>query len=136
MNLEELDANINQPEKTVEVSNADVLASLVLIQSQIRKIEKLVAENQTINQKYIADIKATLATNDKNISAIPVLAANIISEKVNNVAAEINSSTDNIATAAKALNESNTAFKTFLQAWVGSMVICLIVVIGLIIWWR
>lgn len=136
MDLNELDEAVNQNEKHNEVSNADVLASLVLIQSQIRKIEKLVAENQTINQKSIADIKATLATNDKNISAIPVLTANIISEKVNNVAAEINSSTDNIATAAKALNESNTAFKTFLQAWVGSMVICLIVVIGLIIWWR
>lgn len=132
MNLEELDANINQPEKTVEVSNADVLASLVLIQSQIRKIEKLVAENQTINQKYIADIKATLATNDKNISAIPVLTANIISAKVNDVAAEINNSTDNITVAAKALNESNATFKTLIYGWCTSMLLALCIIIYLV----
>lgn len=136
MDLNELDEAVNQNKKHNDVSNADVLAALVLIQSQLRTIEKLIIENDKTDQKSIVDIKATLATHDKNISAIPVLTANIISEKVNNVAAEINSSTDNIATAAKALNESNTAFKTFLQAWVGSMVICLIVVIGLLIWWR
>lgn len=133
MNLEELDANINQPEKTVEVSNADVLASLVLIQSQIRKIEKLVAENQTINQKSIVDIKATLATNDKNISAIPVLAANIISEKVNNVAADINSSTNNIASAAKALDESNSAFRSLIYAWIATIVVAFAIILYIIL---
>lgn len=133
MNLEELDANINQPEKTVEVSNADVLASLVLIQSQIRKIEKLVAENQTINQKSIVDIKATLVTNDKNISAIPVLAANIISEKVNNVAADINSSTNNIASAAKALDESNSAFRSLIYAWIATIVVAFAIILYIIL---
>lgn len=133
MNLEELDANINQPEKTVEVSNADVLASLVLIQSQIRKIEKLVAENQTINQKSIADIKATLATNDKNISAIPVLTANIISEKVNNVAADINSSTNNIASAAKVLNESNSAFRSLIYAWIATIVVAFAIILYIVL---
>lgn len=133
MNLEELDANI-KPKKTVEVSNADVLASLILIQSQITKIEKLVSENQTINQKSIADIKATLATNDKNISAIPVLAANIITEKVNHIAAEINNSNVNIMSSTKALNESNAAFGLLLKCWIASMVVAFLLVLILVFW--
>ena len=134
MNLDELSIEVNQNEKQKDVSNEDMLASLVLIQSQIQKIEKLISDNHKINQKSIVDINDTLLKQDKNISAIPVLTSNIITDKVNNVAAEINSSTDNIATAAKALNESNTAFKTFLQAWVGSMVIAFMLILLLVFW--
>ena len=43
MNLDELSSEITQPEKQNEVSNADVLASLVLIQSQLQKIEKTIS---------------------------------------------------------------------------------------------
>ncbi len=136
MNLDELSNEVNQNAKQKEVTNADMLASLVLIQSHLQKIEKIINENQKIHQKSIDNIINILQKHDKNISAIPVLTANIITDKINDVATNVNNGTDNIATAAKALNESNTAFKTFLQAWVGSMVICLIVVIGLIIWWR
>lgn len=134
MNLDELSIEVNQNEKQKDVSNEDMLASLVLIQSQIQKIEKLISDNHKISQKSIVDINDTLLKQDKNISAIPVLTSNIITDKVNNVAAEINSSTDNIATAAKALNESNTAFKTFLQAWVGSMVIAFMLILLLVFW--
>lgn len=134
MNLEELDANINQPEKTVEVSNADVLASLVLIQSQIRKIEKLIADNQKISQKSLNDIKDNLVNNDKNISAIPVLTANIITEKLNNVVTDINNGNVNIATLTKALNESNAAFEIYLKCWIISMVIAFVLILLLVFW--
>lgn len=136
MNLDDLSNDINQTEKEKEVTNADMLASLVIIQGELRKIEKIITENQKNDKKAFEVINKTLEHYDKNISAIPVLTANITTEKVNDLAANINNSTDNIALATKALNESNNAFRTFLQAWVGSMVICIIVVIGLIIWWR
>ncbi len=132
MNLEELDANINQPEKTVEVSNADMLASLIIIQSELQKIEKLISDNHKISQKSIVDINDTLLKQDKNISAIPVLTANIISAKVNDVAADINNSTNNITVAAKALNESNATFKTLIYGWCTSMLLALCIIIYLV----
>lgn len=132
MDLNELDEAVNQNKKHNDVSNADVLAALVLIQGQLRTIEKIIIENDKTDQKSIVDIKATLATHDKNISAIPVLTANIISAKVNDVAAEINNSTDNITVAAKALNESNATFKTLIFGWCTSMLLALCIIIYLV----
>ena len=132
MDLNELDEVVNQNKKHNDVSNADVLAALVLIQGQLRTIEKIIIENDKTDQKSIVDIKATLATHDKNISAIPVLTANIISAKVNDVAAEINNSTDNITVAAKALNESNATFKTLIYGWCTSMLLALCIIIYLV----
>lgn len=132
MDLNELDEAVNQNKKHNDVSNADVLAALVLIQGQLRTIEKIIIENDKTDQKSIVDIKATLATHDKNISAIPVLTANIISAKVNDVAAEINNSTDNITVAAKALNESNATFKTLIYGWCTSMLLALCIIIYLV----
>lgn len=132
MDLNELDEAVNQNKKHNDVSNADVLAALVLIQGQLRIIEKIIIENDKTDQKSIVDIKATLATHDKNISAIPVLTANIISAKVNDVAAEINNSTDNITVAAKALNESNATFKTLIYGWCTSMLLALCIIIYLV----
>lgn len=133
MDLNELDEAVNQNKKHNDVSNADVLAALVLIQSQLRTIEKLIIENDKTDQKSIVDIKATLATHDKNISAIPVLTANIISEKVNNVAADINSSTNNIASAAKALNESNSAFRSLIYAWIATIVVAFAIILYIVL---
>lgn len=132
MDLNELDEAVNQNKKHNDVSNADVLAALVLIQGQLRTIEKIIIENDKTDQKSIVDIKATLATHDKNISAIPVLTANIISAKVNDVAADINNSTDNITVAAKALNESNATFKTLIYGWCTSMLLALCIIIYLV----
>lgn len=132
MNLEELDANINQHDKSVEVNNADMLAALVIIQGELRKIEKLITENQKINQKSIADIKATLENHDKNISAIPVLTSNITTEKINNIASDINNGNVNVAASAKALNESNAAFRTYMYAWFASLALFFIVILFLI----
>ena len=132
MDLNELDEAVNQNKKHNDVSNADVLAALVLIQGQLRTIEKIIIENDKTDQKSIVDIKATLATQNKNISAIPVLTANIISAKVNDVAAEINNSTDNITVAAKALNESNATFKTLIYGWCTSMLLALCIIIYLV----
>ena len=132
MDLNELDEVVNQNKKHNDVSNADVLAALVLIQGQLRTIEKIIIENDKTDQKSIVDIKATLATHDENISAIPVLTANIISAKVNDVAAEINNSTDNITVAAKALNESNATFKTLIYGWCTSMLLALCIIIYLV----
>lgn len=133
MDLNELDEAVNQNEKHNEVGNADVLAALVLIQSQIKKIEKLVYENQKTNQKSIAEIKITLENHDKNISAIPVLTSNMITDKVNNVAAVINSSTNNIASAAKALNESNSAFRSLIYAWIATIVVAFAIILYIIL---
>lgn len=132
MDLNELDEAVNQNKKHNDVSNADVLAALVLIQGQLRTIEKIIIENDKTDQKSIVDIKATLATHDKNISAIPVLTANIISAKVNDVAADINNSTNNITVAAKALNESNATFKTLIYGWCTSMLLALCIIIYLV----
>lgn len=132
MDLNELDEAVNQNKKHNDVSNADVLAALVLIQGQLRTIEKIIIENDKTDQKSIVDIKATLATHDKNISAIPVLTANIISAKVNDVAADINNSTDNITVAAKALNESNATFRTLIYGWCTSMLLALCIIIYLV----
>ncbi len=133
MDLNELDEAVNQNEKHNEVSNADMLASIVIIQGELQKIEKIITENQKINQKSIADIKATLENHDKNISAIPVLTANIISDKINNAASRIDVSTNNIAVAAKALNESNSAFRVLIYAWVASMLIAFIIILYIIL---
>lgn len=134
MNLEELDANINQHDKSVEVNNADMLAALVIIQGELRKIEKLIADNQKISQKSLNDIKDNLVNNDKNISAIPVLTANIITEKLNNVVTDINNGNVNIATLTKALNESNAAFEIYLKCWIISMVIAFVLILLLVFW--
>lgn len=134
MNLEELDANINQHDKSVEVNNADMLAAIVIIQGELRKIEKLIADNQKISQKSLNDIKDNLVNNDKNISAIPVLTANIITEKLNNVVTDINNGNVNIATLTKALNESNAAFEIYLKCWIISMVIAFVLILLLVFW--
>lgn len=134
MNLNELDAEINQPEKQKEVSNADMLASLVIIQGQLQKIEKFINENQNISQKNYAEIKDILAAQDKNISAIPVLTANIISEKTNKIATQISNVNDTFAKSIIALNQSNGAFKTLLQAWLGTMALFAALTIFLIFW--
>lgn len=134
MNLDELDANINQHDKSVEVNNADMLAALVIIQGELHKIEKLIADNQKISQKSLNDIKDNLVNNDKNISAIPVLTANIITEKLNNVVTDINNGNVNIATLTKALNESNTAFEIYLKCWIISMVIAFVLILLLVFW--
>lgn len=134
MNLDELDANINQHDKSVEVNNADMLAALVIIQGELHKIEKLIADNQKISQKSLNDIKDNLINNDKNISAIPVLTANIITEKLNNVVTDINNGNVNIATLTKALNESNAAFEIYLKCWIISMVIAFVLILLLVFW--
>lgn len=134
MNLDELDANINQHDKSVEVNNADMLAALVIIQGELHKIEKLIADNQKISQKSLNDIKDNLVNNDKNISAIPVLTANIITEKLNNVVTDINNGNVNIATLTKALNESNAAFEIYLKCWIISMVIAFVLILLLVFW--
>lgn len=134
MNLDELGAQINQNEKQKEVTNADMLASLVLIQSHLQKIEKIINENQKIHQKSIDNIINILQKHDKNISAIPVLTANIITDKVNDVATNVNNGTDNIATATKALNESNSAFRFFLHVWLASLALFLLITLFLIYW--
>ena len=133
MNLDELGAQINQNEKQNEVSNADMLAALIIIQSKLSDIEKSIADNTKIQQKNSQNIINTMETQNKNISAIPVLTANIISAKVNDVAAEINNSTDNITVAAKALNESNSAFRVLIYAWVASMLIAFIIILYIIL---
>ena len=134
MNLDELSSEITQPEKQNEVSNADVLASLVLIQSQLQKIEKTISENQKISQKNYADISDKLTALDKNISAIPVLTANIITEKTDKIAPQINEASDTFGKAINALNQSNAAFKTFLQVWIGTLVLCLVFIIIFVLW--
>lgn len=134
MNLEELDANINQPEKTVEVSNADMLASLIIIQSELQKIEKLIIENQKITQKSITEIKVILENQNKNISAIPVLTSNITNEKINNIIADMNNGNANIIASTKALNESNAAFAIYLRCWIISMVIAFVLILLLVFW--
>lgn len=135
MNLDELSNEVNQNAKQKEVTNADMLASLVIIQSELRKIEKLIADNQKTNQKSIAEIKVTLENHDKNISAIPVLTSNITTERINNIASDINNGNVNIAASTKALNESNAAFRTYMMAWIASMVIAMFIILCLI-WWR
>lgn len=132
MNLDELGARINQNEKQKEVSNTDMLAALIIIQSKLSDIEKSIADNTKIQQKNSQNIINTMETQNKNISAIPVLTANIISAKVNDVAAEINNSTDNITVAAKALNESNATFKTLIYGWCTSMLLALCIIIYLV----
>ena len=132
MNLDELGAQINQNEKQKEVSNTDMLAALIIIQSKLSVIEKSIADNTKIQQKNSQNIINTMETQNKNISAIPVLTANIISEKVNDVAAEINNSTSNITVAAKALNESNATFKTLIYGWCTSMLLALCIIIYLV----
>jgi hypothetical protein len=132
MNLDELGAQINQNEKQKEVSNTDMLAALIIIQSKLSDIEKSIADNTKIQQKNSQNIINTMETQNKNISAIPVLTANIISAKVNDVAAEINNSTDNITVAAKALNESNATFKTLIYGWCTSMLLALCIIIYLV----
>lgn len=134
MNLDELSNEVNQTEKEKEVTNTDMLASLVIIQGELRKIEKIITENQKINQKSIADIKATLENHDKNISAIPVLTSNITTEKINNIASDINNGNVNIAASTKALEESNAAFRTYMMAWIASMVIAMFIILCLILW--
>ncbi len=134
MDLNELDEAVNQNEKHNEVSNADMLASIVIIQGELRKIEKLIADNQKISQKSLNDIKDNLVNNDKNISAIPVLTANIITEKLNNVVTDINNGNVNIATLTKALNESNAAFEIYLKCWIISMVIAFVLILLLVFW--
>lgn len=135
MNLDELSNEVKQNAKQKEVTNADMLASLVLIQSELRKIEKLIAENQKTNQKSIAEIKVTLENHNKNISAIPVLTSNITTERINNIASDINNGNVNITASTKALNESNAAFRTYMMAWIASMVIAMFIILCLI-WWR
>ena len=132
MNLDELGAQINQNEKQKEVSNTDMLAALIIIQSKLSDIEKSIADNTKIQQKNSQNIINNMETQNKNISAIPVLTANIISAKVNDVAAEINNSTDNITVAAKALNESNATFKTLIYGWCTSMLLALCIIIYLV----
>ena len=134
MNLEELSAEVNQGDKSNEVSNADMLASLVIIQGQLQKIEKFINENQNISQKNYAEIKDILAAQDKNISAIPVLTANIISEKTNKIATQISNANDTFAKSITALNQSNVAFKTFLQVWIGTLALCLVLIIFVVLW--
>lgn len=134
MDLNELDEAVNQNEKHNEVSNADMLASIVIIQGELHKIEKLIADNQKISQKSLNDIKDNLVNNDKNISAIPVLTANIITEKLNNVVTDINNGNVNIATLTKALNESNAAFEIYLKCWIISMVIAFVLILLLVFW--
>ena len=129
MNLDELSTEINNKEKSNEVSNADMLAALVLIQSKMSDIEKSIADNAKIQQKNSQNLINNLAEQDKNISAIPVLTANIISDKINNAASRIDVSTNNIAVAAKALNESNSAFRVLIYAWVASMLIAFIIIL-------
>ena len=133
MNLDELSNEVNQNAKQKEVTNADMLASLIIIQGELRKIDKLIAENQKTNQKSIAEIKITLNNHDKNISAIPVLTSNMITDKVNNVAADINSSTNNIASAAKALDESNSAFRLLIYAWIATIVVAFAIILYIIL---
>lgn len=133
MNLDELSNEVNQTEKEKEVTNTDMLASLVIIQGELRKIEKIITENQKTNQKSIAEIKITLNNHDKNISAIPVLTSNMITDKVNNVAADINSSTNNIASAAKALDESNSAFRSLIYAWIATIVVAFAIILYIIL---
>ena len=132
MNLDELGAQINQNEKQKEVSNTDMLVALIIIQSKLSDIEKSIADNTKIQQKNSQNIINTMETQNKNISAIPVLTANIISAKVNDVAADINNSTDNITVAAKALNESNATFKTLIYGWCTSMLLALCIIIYLV----
>lgn len=134
MDLSELDAKLSQNEKQNEVSNADVLASLVLIQSQLQKIEKLISENQKIGQKNYAEINDKLATFDKNISAIPVLTANIITDKTDKIVPRISEASDTFGKAITGLNQSNTVFKTLMQAWIASMALCFVLVLFLIFW--
>lgn len=132
MDLNQLSNDINQNDKAKEVSNADMLAALIIIQSKLSDIEKSIADNTKIQQKNSQNIINTMETQNKNISAIPVLTANIISAKVNDVAAEINNSTDNITVAAKALNESNATFKTLIYGWCTSMLLALCIIIYLV----
>lgn len=134
MNLDELSAEVNQNEKPKEVSNADMLASLVIIQGQLQKIEKFINENQNISQKNYTEITNKLAAYDKNISAIPVLSANIISEKTDKIAPQISNASDTFSKAIAALNQSNAAFKTLLQAWLGTMALFAVLIIFLIFW--
>ena len=110
-----------------------MLAALVLIQSKISDIEKSIADNAKIQQKNSQNLINNLAEQDKNISAIPVLTANIISDKINNAASCIDVSTNNIAVAAKALNESNSAFRVLIYAWVASMLIAFIIILYIIL---
>lgn len=132
MDLNQLSNDINQNDKAKEVSNADMLAALIIIQSKLSDIEKSIADNTKIQQKNSQNIINNMETQNKNISAIPVLTANIISAKVNDVAAEINNSTDNITVAAKALNESNATFKTLIYGWCTSMLLALCIIIYLV----
>lgn len=134
MNLDELGAQINQNEKEKEVTNADMLASLVIIQGELQKIEKIITENQKITQKSITEIKVTLENQNKNISAIPVLTSNITSEKINNIVADMNNGNANIIASTKALNDSNAAFAIFLKFWLVSMVIAFLLVLVLVFW--
>lgn len=132
MDLNQLSNDINQNDKAKEVSNADMLAALIIIQSKLSDIEKSIADNTKIQQKNSQNIINTMETQNKNISAIPVLTANIISAKVNDVAADINNSTNNITVAAKALNESNATFKTLIYGWCTSMLLALCIIIYLV----
>ena len=134
MNLDELSAEVNLSEKPKEVSNADMLASLVIIQSQLQKCEKVLYDNQKVNQKNYAEIKDILASHDKNISAIPVLTANIITDKTDKIVPQINEASNTFGNAIAALNQSNVAFKTFLQVWIGTLALCLVLIISFVLW--
>ena len=134
MNLYELSNEVNHTEKQKEVTNADMLASLVLIQSHLQKIEKIINENQKNDKKAFEIINKTLEHYDKNISAIPVLTSNITCEKINNIVADMNNGNANIIASTKALKESNAAFVIFLKCWIVSMVVAFVLVLFLVCW--
>lgn len=134
MNLDELSADINKKEKPNEVSNADVLAALILIQSKLAKIENSITENNKIELKKYEEINKILAAQNKNISAIPVLTANIIAEKTDKITPQISNANETFSSAIGALNQSNSLFKTFLQLWIASMALFFVFIIIFLIW--
>lgn len=134
MDLDELSADINKKEKPNEVSNADVLAALILIQSKLAKIENSITENNKIELKKYEEINKILAAQNKNISAIPVLTANIIAEKTDKITPQISNANETFSTAIGSLNQSNSLFKTFLQLWIASMALFFVFIIIFLIW--
>lgn len=134
MDLNQLSNDINQNDKAKEVSNADMLAALILIQSRISKIENNITENHKIQLKKYEEISNILATQDKNISAIPVLTANIIAEKTDKITPQISNANETFSSAIGALNQSNSLFKTFLQLWIASMALFFVFIIIFLIW--
>lgn len=134
MDLDELSADINKKEKPNEVSNADVLAALILIQSKLAKIENSITENNKIELKKYEEINKILAAQNKNISAIPVLTANIIAEKTDKITPQISNANETFSSAIGALNQSNSLFKTFLQLWIASMALFFVFIIIFLIW--